>query len=363
MSDRHPCAVASCDLSTLDVICPRHRLELVTLLMSITSAGSVQLVDRVGNPVRLHRGVELRCDRCAGRLTQEHAEECGGQRWSRVTVEVWPKLGEHPGLWQELQTTITRQAKMGGSASASSGKASERPVPYHARASAVAGRMRHEIGTWAREVAESYPHLTLSARTIPDAARWLAAIPSLLAEHPAAGELYAAVARVVRDAVRVIDREPDKVYAGFCGEPLTDEAIEARERDPDAWAEGCCPGELYAPRGEPFVRCRLCGTKHDAAVRRQWLSDQLSATLVTAAEAAQVLSGILDKDVKVQTIYNWRSKGRLQPARPGGEDHDGTDNAGARVLFRYSEVEALAIDMKTRNTKPRAKASEEGSAA
>jgi hypothetical protein len=234
---------------------------------------------------------------------------------------------ERPGLWEELQTTLARLSKSGGSSS-TVGKASETPVPYHAQASAVAHRMRNELSTWARVVADQRPDLELPADYPPMIARWVA--ESVTAVFVRA-ELSSGIRGVVRDAERVIDRAPDKVYAGQCLEPL-----EGAEDAPEGVEPLRCDGQLYATTGKPRVRCRECGAVHDVQVRQEWLSRELDGQLVTAAEAAPVLSWLLDKPVTRNHINNWRLNGRV-------EVHDG------RWPYRFGDLLELAREMKPRN--------------
>lgn len=245
---------------------------------------------------------------------------------------------ERAGLWEELQTTIGRLSKSAGSAGTGA-RTAETPLPYHDRASLVAHRMRNELATWVRIVVEEHSNeeLALPADRVPAMARWLASHPSLFTFDMVSG-----VTSVVRDAERVIDRAPDRVYAGPCLEPLTYEAEIELARDPAAEVDRCA-GQLYASKGKGAVRCRECGIRHDVSTRRDWLSDQLGPSLVTAAEAAPVLSWLLNKDVKVATIWNWKRHGRIEQR--------GTYEG--RPAFRFNEVLQLAVDVQTRDTKPR----------
>jgi hypothetical protein len=228
-------------------------------------------------------------------------------------------------------------------------------------------------------VAESHPTLALSATTIPDAARWLADLPSLLAGHQAADEMYASVKDVVWQAQRVIDRAPDRVFAGVCWTPLTLAGIAETVVDADAEVERCT-ADVYATEGRPsrgcwtcgshgrdrhcpeckteradVIVCRSCGAWHDAEQRKAWLSAHLAAALVTAGEAASYLSWSTGKEIKVDTIHKWKRGGRLEAC--------GT-KAG-QTLYRFSELEPLAKGLKTRASKPREKSAptEAGSAA
>jgi len=248
-------------------------------------------------------------------------------------VEVLRRSGHHPGLWEELQTTIARLSRMSGSAGTSA-RPAESAMPYHRKASEVAHRLGNTVTTWARLFAEEHEHLEFTATTVPAAARWLATFPTLLAEHPAAGEMYSGILQVVMAAGRVIDRAPDKVYAGPCYEPLSEDG-------------GRCEGQLYATQGKPFVHCRECGARHEVEARQEWLSQALGDQLVTAAEAAPVLSWLSGKAISRNLIAAWKRDGRV-------EVHAG------RWPYRFGDLVQLAREVKPRASKLRSK---EGSAA
>jgi hypothetical protein len=205
---------------------------------------------------------------------------------------------ERAGLWAELQTTIGRLSKSAGGEPVG-GKASERPVPFHDVASNVAHRMRNELVTWARALAEDDPELELPADHPPAIARWLA---DRVAVMFVSAEMGSGIRAVVRDAQRVIDRAPDRVYAGPCLEPLEEEGD-----DPPR-----CQGQLYAIVGEKSVRCPDCRVRHDVEVRQEWLSRALGDQHVSAAEAAPVLSWLLGKTITRNNIAAWRRDNRVE---------------------------------------------------
>jgi hypothetical protein len=234
---------------------------------------------------------------------------------------------ERPGLWDELQTTLARLSTSARSSSPV-GKASETPVPYHARASAVAHRMRNELSTWARVILEERSGLVAPVDDPPAIARWLA---DRLAGGFVRLEMADGIRSVVRDARQVIDRAPDKVYAGPCLEPL-----EPLEDETDGDVEPAqCQGQLYATTGKAKVRCHDCGAVHDVEVRQEWLSRTLGDQLVSAAEAAPVLSWLLGKTITGNHIANWKRDGRV-------EVHDG------RWPYRFGDLMVLGREMKTR---------------
>lgn len=284
-------------------------------------------------------------------------------KWINVDTNgdiVGTTLDEYPGLWEELQTTIARLSKSGESSPAG-GKASEAPIPYHARASAVAHRMRNELSTWARIVAEERG-LSLPADHPVAVARWLA---EALAGAFVPSEMGSGIRGVVRDAERVIGQAPDMMFAGRCETPLTEEGRAAVKCDPNVDVPRCMadlyvrvesrkPGEGAKDDSEAktkaTVTCRACGAIHDVAYRKTWMAQHLSGALVTAGEATPYLSWLTGKDIKVDTIHKWRTRaGRLQA-------HE--DRAG-QPLYRFRDLLPLAEELKTRNTRPR----KEGSAA
>lgn len=306
MSDRE-CSAPGCG----------HVHDLQCLLMSIASGG----VQRVREYQR------------GGRW--EQADEDGP--WVQVDGITFLETEQRPGVWEELQTTVARLSKS-ASSSGAVGKASEMPVPFDAQASRVAHRLRNELSTWARLIADQRPDLPLPVDDPQAIARWVA-------RHVTAvfvsAELSSGVRGAVRDAERVIDRAPDRQYAGPCLEPLDDEAAASAPGwselagDPHADSRRC-QGQLYATKGRPEVRCRDCGAVHNVEARQEWLSRELDGQLVSAAEAAPVLSWLLDKPVTRNNIAAWKRDGRV-------EVHEG------RWPYRFGELLTLAKEMKPRN--------------
>lgn len=300
MSDRD-CSVPGCG----------HVHDVQCLLMSIASGGTLR--------VRAHQ--------VNGRWVRSSDDSC----WVQVDGEWTREVDERPGVWAELQTTIARLSKSSGGSS-SVGKASERPVPYDEQASRVAHRLRNELSTWARLIADQRPDLPLPVDDPPAIARWVAV--GVTAVFVSA-ELSSGIRGAVRDAERVIDRAPDKVYAGPCWEPLeVDGENEPAEANEEAEPPRC-EGQLYAEVGKERVGCRECGAVHDVATRQEWLTRELDGQLVSAAEAAPVLSWLLDKKVTRNHINNWKLNGRV-------EVHDG------HWPYRFGDLLVLAREMKPR---------------
>lgn len=354
MSDRE-CSVPGC----------AHVHDVQCLLMSIASGGTLR--------VRQHQ--------VNGEWVRSEGDDC----WVQVNGEWSREVDERPGMWEELQTTVARLSKS-ASSSGAVGKASEMPVPYDAQASRVAHRLRNELSTWARLIADQRPDLPLPVDDPPTIARWVA-------EHVAAvfvtAELSSGVRAVVRDAERVIDQAPDRIFVGRCETPLTEEGRAELAKDPNADVPRCV-ADVYVRRkdkiedGKPakdgdaeeaksFVSCRACGAIHDVAYRKTWLTQHLSGSLVTAGEAAPYLSWLTGKDIKVDTIHKWRRhRAGCEVEEAGVEEVDEVEamcacrgrvevrgNREGRPLYRFDDLRARADEVRTRASKPR----KEGSAA
>ncbi|PKW15946.1 hypothetical protein A8926_3728 [Saccharopolyspora spinosa] len=193
------------------------------------------------------------------------------------------------------------------------------PVPFHEAASEVGWVMANTVSTWAREVHERNPHLLPPAGSTAAAVAWLVGLPNLLALHPAADELHDEITSVVARVRQVIDRPPDRIYAGPC----------------DAQVEGeRCTDHLYARPGSHTARCATCGTEHDVDERRRWMIDYAADLRVTATVALGWTRLLLDKTIPRGTWDSWVSRGRIVP--------HGTDASG-RPVFRFGDVRDLAL--------------------
>ncbi|SFO83202.1 hypothetical protein SAMN05421810_101104 [Amycolatopsis arida] len=223
-----------------------------------------------------------------------------------------------PGLLAELNTTLSRQHTTSPGPGVV-GQAAARPMPYHEAASETSWVLANTITTWAREVHACNPHLLPPAGSTAAAAAWLVGLPGLLALHPAADELHDEITHVVARVRRVIDRPPDRIYAGPCDAPIEGER---------------CPDHLYAHPGANRVQCGTCGTEHDVTERRNWMIDYAAGLRVTATVALGWARLLLDKTIPRGTWDSWVSRGRIVP--------HGTDGRG-RPVYRFGTVRDLAL--------------------
>lgn len=272
------------------------------------------------------------CDACT-RPVADQAYLCAA-----CSDELEQAVAEIPGLWDELQTTITRQAKTGGGVGS---RSAEKPVPFHVEASAAAGVVADTVGAWAREFTDR----PVIGPTCPDRCAHGSCTAIRVLRQPAgvpgmAWRLLAAVGRIRHDRQAAaahdelvhcqklirwtIDRAPDRWYAGRCGLPDDKEQ---------------CPGELYAVAGAKYVRCPVCGTDYYVADRRAWLLAAAQDALLTAAELSRALPNLLDQQLSPGTIRSWASRGQLAA--------HATDREG-RPLYRVGDVVDLVANQTRR---------------
>ncbi|MFE0021933.1 hypothetical protein [Amycolatopsis sp. NPDC059021] len=229
-----------------------------------------------------------------------------------------PGADGEPGLLTELEITLSRQhAVVRGTGIV--GHSASTPMPYHEAASEMGWVLANTISTWAREVHERNPHLLPPPGSTTGAASWLTGLPGLLALHPAADELHDEITHVVAQVRRVVDRPPDRVYAGPCDAPVDGER---------------CPDHLYARPGQRRVQCGSCGAEHDVDERRNWMIRYAVDLRVTATVALGWARLLLDKAIPRGTWDSWISRGRIVP--------HGTDGRG-RPVFRFGDVRDLAL--------------------
>lgn len=141
-----------------------------------------------------------------------------------------------PGIATELQTTITRQDKLGVvSSTATTG---EKALEWNDTASIIEVELNATINAWALDVSKhdedprdplaNYPHTDL-----PAVADWLRRNVTTLAQLPDAGRGYSEISNAIGRAKKAIDRPKNrtKFLVGPCPETPDDTP---------------CPGEVWA---------------------------------------------------------------------------------------------------------------------
>lgn len=294
MSDRVLCQVCQRPLGSGVSLCGEHRDELVEALRSLATGGRVRVRHHVVGRRRVG-GVESTTKR-------------------RV-------VDERPGLCADLDLTISRQHKLAAPGPAN--RSGETPVPFHEGASDAAAELRRVVIRWARAIDAANPHLTLTATSVAGAAAWLSRLPNLLAEDPRAGVMYREVMRAVEQAVRVVDREPDRVYLGQCGAEIG--------YDEESAIVEVCEGDIYAPADTDVMQCRWCGAIWEVSARRDYLLVHVEDQLATANEASRALSR-LGRPVAAATIRSWVHREKLMQYAPRSSDRR------RQPLYRIGDV-------------------------
>lgn len=129
---------------------------------------------------------------------------------------------------------------------------------------------------------------------IEDTARWLVARLGMVRQQSDAPEIHKGIRDAVHRALAVVDRRPERVPAGLCGN---------------------CGRQLLAELGADQVTC-ACGMTALALQDKRRARAEAADVLGTAAEISGAL-GRIGISVPRGTITSWASRGRLAP-RPGG---------------------------------------------
>lgn len=287
----HACGVSHCDLATQDVICPSHRDQLVTALTSIATGG-------------VHR-------------VRHHKD------WDNTlrTYTTREEVDYLPGLWEDLQVTVTRQDRIGAAEARVSGEG-ETPEPFNTRASKVATDVQSAVTHAGAAFAIENPHLHTRPTSVAAVCAWLAGFPSLLAGHSDAPTMLATFTSLVRHIEHVIDRAPDRVYLGICSAPTTDFP---------------CDQDVFGIEGRDIATCRACGHQHDIAARQAALLDAIRRQDATPTEIARSFAGYAGLKLNASSIRTWARLGELKPT---GHTEDDRPKYNVGAVFDLAQSKA-----------------------
>lgn len=216
-------------------------------------------------------------------------------------------LAALPELLAEVRTTLARQGVQGARAGS---RGADGPLPYDPRASAVHGGAVAVLVGWVRVLAED-TDLIWPADTPAACALWLGAHIHLIRVHPAAGDITGEIAASVGSCRRVVDRPPQRLFAGPCTR---------------------CHTPMYARPGQPTVACPTCRTPHDVADARAAMLEGARDQLLSIPEMLRALPFLVGHDLNDATLRQWHHRGRMLP--------HGVTRAG-RHTFRVGDVLAL----------------------
>lgn len=222
-------------------------------------------------------------------------------------------LGDVPWVDEQLHITITKQR---AAAPSDGARTTERPLPYHAPAVEKRDHLRHQLVMLVRFCAEegirsSDPREGLPEDDLVAMSRWLLWRVDGLAFNDMAAEWVTSVAAAVEACEKVVDRPPERQYAGPCSG---------------------CKRDLYAKPGASEVTCKPCAVVYEISDLHEWMTAQIYGRLVTASEGATLLSRF-GMTTTPGAIRQWHDRGRLV-----GHGRDQKD----RRLYLFDDLVALA---------------------
>jgi hypothetical protein len=233
-------------------------------------------------------------------------------------------LGDVPALAAELEVTLARQRRFETQSDGS--RSTTDALPFDIAASNALHELHNELVGLVRLCIEA----DVSSRdyqsrgpgdTLSSMSSWLMWRVDGMSALPYAADTLRLV-QIARHCEHVIDRPPDRTFAGPCDE---------------------CGRDLYAIKGESSVHCAECGIEYELASRREWLLRVVDDQLATATEIARALTS-LDVPIKAERIWQWKRRERI--------DTRGHDKRG-HPLFRVGDVLALLNEQRDRDTKTR----------
>lgn len=207
--------------------------------------------------------------------------ECG-RRVSR-------RLTDSAELYAELAIQIARLSRYGDKVRLSG---AEPPIPFNVGASIDHGSIVNTITTWARHIAEQRGEIPPSPGR--NLMLWLADPKQMdwLRYRQEAGEALDELDYAARLVERAIDTPQAHWFAGRC------------------LADGC-QSELYGRTGAASVRCRQCGSEHDADALRASLLVKARDVLGTASEIARFVSSMRGELVTSSMVRGLAFRGRV----------------------------------------------------
>lgn len=151
-------------------------------------------------------------------------------------------------------------------------------------------------------------------------ALWLGIHEQEVRRHEAVGELWQEIHDLAEQARHITDRRPDRRYLGVCSAHI-DTLDGGGDAHPGVPPQPVyCDADLYVTNDlASTVDCRQCGTRHHVEHRRAVLLDAVGDQLATAAEISKAIAEYDGREVTVERIRQWYSRGKIaqHPPRKG----------------------------------------------
>ena len=234
------------------------------------------------------------------------------QLCTRCYQQLTHDLAHLPELLGELQTTLARQARMGGG---KRGIGHSEPLPLDVGAMDEGDSTRRCLVNWVRTIIEDSgpqthsdescvrPHTeahhiaheasirwhTWPANDTTAMALWLLAHAGWARRSDEAAQFAAEIHDVSVQLRRRIDRPADLAYAGPCG---ADDIKTDLDGDTITLERVACGTDLYAKLGADVTKCPSCGTVYDVAERKAWMLASVADYAATTTEIANALTSL-----------------------------------------------------------------------
>lgn len=222
-------------------------------------------------------------------------------------------LAQFPALWQQLEVTLTKQAKISTGDKRTS-KGAAKPLPFNVRASQIADQINNTLTTWARVVMADYACPASQPEQIDLVLiEWMRDQLPWLATQRFGGEAIGSMADEIGVIWQIIDRPAPMRYLGHCD----------------------CGEQLYVQPGRTYLPCPSCTLIHDVDTVANRLLLQAEDRLERASVLSRALTSMGEAVSQVQ-ISRWVARGRLFAK---GHSPDG------RALYRLGDVRALAAEL------------------
>lgn len=223
-------------------------------------------------------------------------------------------LGDVPWLDEQLDISATRAKGIDYRTLGNSGKGakkpSERPLPGNRAASEAQSHLRAILVSWSLLLADEHDGRdNLPADNLPAISRWLMWRIDYLARHDVGQEAHDEITAAVNRCRRVIDRRPDRWYAGPCNE---------------------CDADVYANTKNGDCACE-CGAVYDVKARRDWLIAEAEDRLADATTIARAVSWLGTQPLTAARVRKWAERDRI-----AAKGHD-----GRRPLYRIGDAITL----------------------
>jgi hypothetical protein len=233
-------------------------------------------------------------------------------------------LGVALWLWDELEVTQTRQARIGKDRVG--GKSSDTPLPWHESASRARDMLHNTVFTWATAVDRVADRHIEPSRVKPTL-EWLISEVTAVGRLENAGRIARAFEGVTQHCLKVIDHPVDMMFAGRCTLDKNDE-------------DGC-DADLFAPLKAATVDCWQCGDQWDMESRRAQMLAMAMDWVDTAAKLEKLFLMVGHK-IPAGTIRYWASEGRLLPVSILAGDQP-TYAVRAVLKLKYGETAVIEL--------------------